>query len=153
LQGAGFETTYRLLLFIILYLTKYPDIQERAHREIDQELGSDRNISEKDQASLPYVMATILEVLRKASITPFALPHFTLHDTKLREYDINKGTVVFFNYHSVANEESYWGDPEIFRPERLHDDSGKLDKKKASHILLSTFGMGRRQSLGEALEK
>ncbi|XP_060604951.1 cytochrome P450 1A1-like [Ruditapes philippinarum] len=153
LQGAGFETTSRLLLFIILYLTKYPDVQERAQREIDQELGSNRNISEKDQASLPYVMATILEVMRKASITPFALPHFTLHDTKLREYDIDKGTVVFFNYHSVANEESYWGDPEIFRPERLLDDSGKLDREKASYILLSTFGTGRRQCLGEALAK
>jgi cytochrome P450 len=131
LQGAGFDTTNRLLLFIILYLTKYPDVQERAQKkEIDQELGSYRNISWDNQTKLPYVMATILEVMRKTTIVPFALPHYTLRDTKLREYDIEKDTVVIFNLNSVAYEETYWGDPDNFRPERLLEDFGKLEPNR-----------------------
>ncbi|XP_060582261.1 cytochrome P450 1A1-like [Ruditapes philippinarum] len=151
LQGAGFDTTSRTIMFIILYLITFPDVQERAQKEIDQELGSSRNISGNDQAKLPYVMATVLEVLRKTAIVPFAIPHLTLHDTKLRGYDIDKDTVVFFNLHSVAHEESYWGDPENFRPERLLDDSGNLDRVKCSHIM--AFGAGRRQCPGETIAK
>ncbi|XP_060576044.1 cytochrome P450 1A1-like [Ruditapes philippinarum] len=151
LQVAGFDTTSNTLMFIILYLIMFPDVQKRAQEEVDKELGSNRNISGNDQANLPYVMATILEVLRKTSIVPFAIPHITLHDTKLQGYDIDKDTVVFFNLHSVANDESYWGDPENFRPERLLDDSGKLDKEKCSHIM--AFGAGRRQCPGETMAK
>ncbi|XP_060582260.1 cytochrome P450 1A1-like [Ruditapes philippinarum] len=149
LQGAGFDTTSRTIMFIILYLITFPDVQERAQKEIDHELGSSRNISGNDQAKLPYVMATVLEVLRKTAIVPFAIPHLTLHDAKLRGYDIDKDTVVFFNLHSVAHKESYWGCPENFRPKRLLDDSGNL-LEKCSHL---AFGAGRRQCPGETIAK
>ena len=151
LQGAGFDTTSRTLQFIILYLIKFPDVQGRVQKEIDETLGSTSNVSEKVQSNFPYLMATIYEVMRKTMVAPFALPHYTLHDTKLREFDIDKDTVIIFNLHSVAHEKSYWGDPENFRPERLLDDNGNLDIGKCSHIL--TFGAGRRQCPGETLVK
>jgi cytochrome P450 len=113
-------------------------------------MGSSRNILGNDQAKLPYVMATVLEVLRKTAIVPFAIPHLTPNDTKLRGYDIDKDTVVFFNLHSVAHKESYWGGPENFRPKRLLDDSGNL-LEKCSHIM--AFGAGRRQCPGETIAK
>jgi len=44
--------------------------------------------------SLPYVEATILELLRYKTLGPFALPHRTLKDTEVGGYFIPGGTTV-----------------------------------------------------------
>jgi len=44
--------------------------------------------------SLPYVEATILEVLRYKTIAPLALAHSTLTDTEVGGYFIPGGTIV-----------------------------------------------------------
>ncbi|WAR07452.1 CP1A1-like protein [Mya arenaria] len=103
----------------------------------------------KDRAYLPYTEATIHEVLRKSSIVPFALPHFTIADTKLCGFDIDKGTVVFLNLHSVSYEKDFWGDPDVFRPERFLTKQNTLDSSKCQHVL--SFGLGRRRCIGEPL--
>ncbi|XP_053381162.1 cytochrome P450 1A1-like [Mercenaria mercenaria] len=151
LQGAGFDTTSRTILFIILYLIAYPDVQERVQKEVDDVLGSSKIVKWKDRDTLPYLNATIYEVMRKTTVVPFAIPHYTLNDTELRGYDIDKDTVVFLNLHSVANEKSFWGDPENFRPERLLDEDGMLDAEKCSHIM--TFSAGRRRCVGDVIAK
>jgi len=43
---------------------------------------------------LPYVEATILELLRYKTAAPFALGHRTLKDTEVGGYFIPKGTTV-----------------------------------------------------------
>ena len=42
----------------------HPDIQRRAQEEIDKVVGTERLPQMGDRASLPYVEAVILEVLR-----------------------------------------------------------------------------------------
>ncbi|XP_045197628.2 cytochrome P450 1A1-like [Mercenaria mercenaria] len=150
IQGAGFETMSRTLQLLLLYMAAYPELQKRVQKEVDDVIGS-KTVSCNDRSNLPYLDATIQEVMRKTTIVPFAIPHCTTADTKLRGYDIDKGTVVFFNLHSVANEKSFWGDPENFRPERFLNDNGKLDATKSSHVM--PFGAGRRRCIGEVLAK
>ena len=149
-QGAGFETTSQILKSLIQYMAAYPEIQSRVQNEIDHVIGS-RNVTWTDRFNLPYVNATIQEVLRKALSIPFALPHSTIVDTKLCGYDIEKGTVVFFNLHSIVNEKSFWIDPELFRPERFLNENGSLDVEKCARVL--AFGIGRRKCAGESLAK
>jgi len=43
---------------------------------------------------LPYVEATILEVMRYKTLGPLALTHRTLKDTEVGSYFIPKGTTV-----------------------------------------------------------
>ena len=44
--------------------------------------------------SLPYVEATILELLRYKTLAPLALPHRTMNDTEIGGYFIPGGTTV-----------------------------------------------------------
>ena len=44
--------------------------------------------------SLPYVEATILELLRYKTLAPMALPHRTMKDTELDGYFIPAGATV-----------------------------------------------------------
>jgi len=45
-------------------------------------------------ASLPYVEATILEVMRHKTLIPLALPHRTMTDTEVGGYFIPEDTMV-----------------------------------------------------------
>ena len=51
-----------------------------------------------DRDHLPYMQAIVLEVLRLISHVPTNLPHYTLTDTRLGEYDVLKNTQV--QHHS-----------------------------------------------------
>jgi cytochrome P450 len=47
-----------------MVMTLYPDVQARARAEINKVVGHDRIPSIDDRASLPYLDAILLEVLR-----------------------------------------------------------------------------------------
>ncbi len=49
----------------------------------------------KDREKLPYVEATLTEILRVGATAPGALPHYTIADVELNGYKIPKGTEVF----------------------------------------------------------
>lgn len=44
----------------------YPDVQRKIQEEIDRVVGQDRLPEFSDESSMPYVSATVLEVLRYA---------------------------------------------------------------------------------------
>ena len=151
LLAAGQETTTSTLCWIITYLLLYPEVQTRIQNEIDEVVGSGRKVTLKDRPELCYTEATILEALRIRSAGPISIPHCTTEDTKLGGFDIDNGTVVIVNIHSANMDESYWKNPEIFRPERLLNNNNELDLTKCSRII--AFGLGPRRCLGEHLAK
>ena len=53
--------------------------------------------------------------------------------------------MVFYNIHRFHNDKDYWGDPEVFRPERF------LDNKHRDRFI--PFGFGKRSCMGESLAK
>ena len=50
----------------------------------------------KDRERLPYVEATINEILRVASTALGSLPHYTIANTTISGYKIPKGTQVTY---------------------------------------------------------
>ncbi len=60
---AGTETTATTLRWALVYLLHYPEVQEMCFREIQENIGQSRRPSMKDKVNLPYLEATILEVL------------------------------------------------------------------------------------------
>ena len=84
--AAGTDTTANTLLWTLIALANNPTVQDRLRAEIDAAVPRDVPPSMNDQPKLPYVEATILEILRWRPLIPLAIPHMTLCDTNVGDY-------------------------------------------------------------------
>src|SRR4051812_22251667 len=97
---------------------------------------------------MPYFQATILETHRLGNVVPIPIPRVAPKDWNLKGYTIPKGTIIISNHFSVHMEESYWGDPRTFRPERfICKETGAFQPDK--HVC--QFGFGKRYCIGVTL--
>jgi cytochrome P450 len=71
--GAGSETTATSLMFVIMALVLNPEVQAKAHEELDRVVGSGRLPSWADEPHLPYVRAIIKEQHRWRTIAPLSM--------------------------------------------------------------------------------
>ncbi|EDO37670.1 predicted protein [Nematostella vectensis] len=149
--NAGFETTTTAILWLIAYLSKHPDVQDKIHAELDEVIGGSRMPQLKDRHNMPYIEATIAEILRIRSIVPLALPHKATCDTTLSGYDVPKGTTVIVNLWAIHHDPEEWLNPEEFDPSRFLDADGSY--RAAGEKSFLPFSAGRRSCLGEALAK
>uniref|UniRef100_A0A8C3Q5R1 Uncharacterized protein n=1 Tax=Geospiza parvula TaxID=87175 RepID=A0A8C3Q5R1_GEOPR len=90
---AGIETTATTLLWALLYMVIYPDIQEKVQKELDAVVGCSHVFCYEDRKRLPYTNAVIHEIQRYSNILLIALPRMSVKDTELLGYCIPKGTV------------------------------------------------------------
>ncbi|XP_077205699.1 steroid 17-alpha-hydroxylase/17,20 lyase isoform X1 [Paroedura picta] len=149
--GAGVETTTTVLKWTVLYLLHYPEVQQKIQEELDQKVGFDRYPQLNDRQHLPYLEATISEVLRIRPVSPLLIPHEALADTSIGEYDIPKGARVVINLWSIHHDEKEWDKPGEFNPGRFLDEQGnRLYSPSPSYL---PFGAGIRVCVGEALAK
>ncbi|KAM3605778.1 uncharacterized protein V6R79_004607 [Siganus canaliculatus] len=149
--GAGVETTTTVLKWAVTYLIHYPQIQKRIQEELDSKVGLDRCPQLSDRGSLPYLEATIREVLRIRPVAPLLIPHVALCDTSIGDFTVRKGTRVIINLWSLHHDEKEWKDPELFDPGRFLNSDGTGPVIPSSSYL--PFGAGIRVCLGEALAK
>lgn len=94
LGQAGSDTTKNTLLWYVHMLANYPEVQERLQMEIDDVVPRERLPSAEDHSRLPFVQATILEVMRWKTLAIISIPRITLIDSVVRGYFVPKGTVV-----------------------------------------------------------
>lgn len=80
---------------------------------------------------------------------PTSGPRRALETTTLGGYTIPKNTTILIGLHSVQKDNSYWNDPDDFRPERFLDENQKI----ANTERFVAFGQGRRRCLGENLAR
>lgn len=57
-------------------------VQSCIQEELDSKVGVDRSPQLSDRGSLPYLEATIREVLRIRPVAPLLIPHVALSDTR-----------------------------------------------------------------------
>ncbi|KAJ8388424.1 hypothetical protein AAFF_G00133000 [Aldrovandia affinis] len=146
---AGTETTSTTLRWALVYMMKYPDIQEKVQAEIDQVIGQSRQPTMADRANMPYTDAVIHEVQRMGNIVPLNALRMANKDTTLGGYFIPKGTSVLTNLTSVMFDKTMWETPDTFNPGHFLDSDGKFMKRDA----FLPFSAGKRVCLGEQLAK
>ncbi|NWS53693.1 CP2U1 protein, partial [Chunga burmeisteri] len=146
---AGTDTTSNTLLWCLLYMSLYPEVQEKVHAEIEAVLGRDKVPSLTHKAQMPFTEATIMEVQRMTAVVPLSVPRMASETAVLQGYTIPKGSVIVPNLWSVHRDPNIWEKPDEFRPSRFLDENGQLIKKEA----FIPFGMGKRVCMGEQLAK
>eukprot|EP00112_Aurelia_sp_Birch-Aquarium-sp1_P009022 Seg2011.4 transcript_id=Seg2011.4/GoldUCD/mRNA.D3Y31 product="Steroid 17-alpha-hydroxylase/17 20 lyase" protein_id=Seg2011.4/GoldUCD/D3Y31 len=144
----GTETTGTALKWAILYLSLWPDKQEKAHKSLECLQGELPKYS--DRKILPYIEATMSEVLRMGSLAPLSVPHKATVDTELCGYHIPKGTILMMNAYSMHHDPAYWNEPDQFAPERFIHPDGHYFIPNSSYM---PFSVGKRVCLGETLAK
>ncbi|NWI14537.1 CP2J2 protein, partial [Crypturellus soui] len=145
----GSETTSTTLLWALLYMVKFPEIQERVHREIEAVLEPSQLISYEDRKKLPYTNAVIHETLRYSNITSVGVPRQCVRNTTLLGFPIKKGTLVLPNLHSVVYDSEHWETPWKFNPDHFLDLDGNFVNKEA----FLPFSAGHRVCLGEQMAR
>lgn len=146
---AGSETTSTTLLWAFFFLSQHPEAQEKLASEILTTVGN-REVALADKLSLPYVEASILEIMRLSHIAPFGTPHATTQDLVYKGFNFPKGTMVLPNIYASLMSPDIWGDPKVFRPERFLSVDGKSIVRNKAWI---PFGVGKRACLGESLAR
>ena len=145
---AGFKTTATALRWVFVYLLNNPRVQDRIHQELS-------TYSEppglKDRPALPYLQASLAEVLRCASPVPIPIPHRVTADTTVCGYKIPKDTTVFLNLWGINHDPDWWDEPFEFKPERFFNEQGGYVPPSASRRSYMPFSAGRRACLGESL--
>nr|XP_033796570.1 steroid 17-alpha-hydroxylase/17,20 lyase isoform X2 [Geotrypetes seraphini] len=149
--GAGVETTITALKWAIAYLLHYPEIQRKIQEELDRKIGLERHPLLSDRKNLPFLEATISEVLRIRPVAPLLIPHVALEESSIGEYTIPKGTRVIINLWSLHHDENEWKNPDTFDPGRFLDEEDNHVYSPSPSYL--PFGAGIRVCLGEILAK
>lgn len=146
---AGSETTSTTLLWFMVYMINFPDIQAKVFQEIKEVVGTERAPAMQDRTKLNYTNAVILETQRLASIVPLGVPHYSNKDTTIKGYTIPAGTTILSNLDAVLLCADTWKDPLDFRPERFLDAQGNVTQPEQFVV----YSIGRRVCLGEALAR
>ncbi|KAM9703187.1 cytochrome P450 2K1-like [Menidia menidia] len=148
LFAAGTETTSTTLRWGLLFMAKYPKIQDRVQEELDRVVG-DRVVRVSDRRNLPLTEAVVHETQRLASILPVSLPHKTSRDTTFHGHFISKGTTVYPLLTSVLHDPAEWEKPHSFHPAHFLDKDGNFTKPDA----FIPFSAGCRACVGESLAR
>ena len=164
------EATSTTMHFVILLLSKYPDVQTMIYKELDvikntesNEAGIDLNAN--NISKVPYFRSLIHETLRLYPPTIGTAPRtikksFIVDNVKsicgrIKSYKIPKGCLLQVNTIGIARTAKYWTDKDEseVNMEGLNLDFWINDKGKfvLNKDAFTTFSIGKRDCLGRAL--
>lgn len=75
-------------------MLKNPEVQARAHAELDFIIGKEQLPTFSDMHSLPYIMIIVKEAFFWESVSPPAFPHQIREDYQHKGYHIPKGSII-----------------------------------------------------------
>jgi cytochrome P450 len=141
---AGHETTSGALSFALYYLTRHPELLERARAEVDAVWG-DREPAFADVAKLRYVRRVLDEAMRLWPTAP-GYSREAREDVVLGgTLRMRKGDWVIVPLPLVHRDPAAWGpDPEKFDPDRFEPAAVKKRPAQA----YKPFGTGERACIG-----
>ncbi|XP_054158509.1 uncharacterized protein LOC128956821 [Oppia nitens] len=145
---AGTDSSYLTLLWSLLLLAYYPDVQQKLRKEIESIIG-DRMPSHDDRQRCHYVMAFMAEILRYKNPGPTGFFHKAMTTCKIGDYTIPEGMAVFVYQGFILLDDKNFENPDTFKPERFIDSDGHYMTTRSPAFI--PFGVGRRSCVGEKL--
>ncbi|RDB17769.1 hypothetical protein Hypma_001110 [Hypsizygus marmoreus] len=148
--GAGSDSTFASLYTFIFAMLLHPDVQKRAQAELDQIIGDDRLPTIEDRPRLPYIEATLKELMRWEPVAPMGIPHMANQDDVYNGYFLPAGSTVFANTWTILHDEKLFPNSHIFDPQRFIGPNGNVCTGPLDPTALA-FGYGRRICPGRHL--
>ncbi|CAG7816874.1 unnamed protein product [Allacma fusca] len=128
------------ILNLLENLSKHQRVQKRLHAEIVEVIGKSPPLL-SDRSRLPHTEAVQHEVLRLCPTLPLGVGHYSLEESKFRNFLVPKGTMLISNIYGIHHNPKLWGeDGEVFRPKRFLSEDGTF--QKSPHFL--AFGAGKK---------
>ncbi|KAJ7090846.1 cytochrome P450 [Mycena belliarum] len=144
----GVHSTSGIIQWFLALIPSHPDIQARAHEELDRVIGRDHWPSAEDEPRLPFIRAIIKEVQRVHAPFWMATPHCSTEDYEYNGMYIPKDTVMVLNCFTLHHNEERYPDSYTFNPDRyMGDELSCAESAKLSNVMERdhwTFGAGRR---------
>lgn len=144
---AGEDTTANTISWVLYFMCRHADVQDRMRDEATAVLGDSDVLSDiRDAAQLTYLDAVVHESLRLKPVAPlfYMEPN---DDVVVAGYRIPKGTLVVLVTRPNTLRESSFADAAVFRPERWLETSAAALHRNG----FVPFGSGPRLCPGRSL--
>ncbi|KAG8755039.1 hypothetical protein FRC11_006280 [Ceratobasidium sp. 423] len=102
-------------------LAVYPEVQEKAQREIDAIVGTNRLPTLGDRENLSYIERLLTEIVRWHPTAPLGVPHVCTQENEYRGYRIPKGAIIIGHTTAIVRDERVYQDADKFDPDRYLD--------------------------------
>ena len=90
---AGTDTVSAFLEWFVMYMTAFPDVQEKCNREVEAVIGN-RMANLEDRTKTHYLEATLQEISRHCPHLALTVQHYLTADTTVGGHALPKGTQV-----------------------------------------------------------
>ncbi|KAM4014201.1 cholesterol 24-hydroxylase-like isoform 1-T1 [Anomaloglossus baeobatrachus] len=144
---AGQETTANQLSFALMELGRYPEVLAKVQAEVDEVIGSKRDIEYEDLKKLQYLTQVLKETLRLYPTVP-GTSRLSVEEIVIDGVRIPAGSNVMFNTYIMCRMEKYFKDPLLFDPDRFHPDAPKPNAN-----VYFPFSLGPRTCIGQAFSQ
>nr|QLI62193.1 cytochrome P450 44 [Streltzoviella insularis] len=141
--AAGHDTSATILMYTLILLGSHPEVQDKAFKEIQEVVETDRDFEKQDLSKMMYLEAVLKESLRIHSIAPIVARQVE-REVKLKNYTLHPGSSCFLAIHGVHRHKMWGEDAEVFRPERWLNPASLPENPNA----FSGFSFGRRMCIG-----
>lgn len=143
LLGAGVDTTAYTALWLLYHLARNPMAQENLHKELNNILGKDGNVTAESLAQLPYLKACVKE---SARMTPLVAANRRIpyNDVVLSGFLVPAKTIIHLDFYATGASEKHFKNALEYKPERWL----RKNKKEFHPFSILPFGYGPRMCLG-----
>ncbi|XP_075166025.1 putative cytochrome P450 4p3 [Haematobia irritans] len=143
----GFDTTSMNLIFALMSLALYPDMQNKCYNEVHEYIG-DEDLSSLDMQklnNLKYLDCFMKETQRMYPSVPSISRECTSDIVFGGKFLLPKNTQINIHIYDIHMNPKYYKDPEIFRPERFMAE----ESEKRHPFAFIPFSAGQRNCIGQ----
>lgn len=115
----GHDTTTSGISFCLYNIAKYPEVQEKVHAEILEQIDVDQKLTMRELSKLSYLELVIKESLRLFPSVPYFGRRLVNEDLQVGEYIFPKDCSINISPYLMGRDDKIFEKPLEFIPERF----------------------------------